>query len=381
MTEVTERKKKCKNYASVGGLYADLSGWPDDVSYYAKCPVCGDIHGSYKEMRQAHANRHCPACNLKQIKKIKDQIQQVIYQPEKKVKPLSAIVNEAEELPAPVPPEQPVPPVPQPELQVPEPPEDDDPLDGVDAMAEINRFLRGNWVQIAQRRLAQYLDCPIEDLVLDEEHSDDGHYDPDDPERADWVYFSEGGGDRSPQYQVFKTHDIAEGEALKRVRNDLEESPEMFSQDWLRGFIDDDKLKEGIGDPYEDHGDDVREMDYEERLQRMVDEDEIESDDQVFFKINGDPRVRTAAREQQLDAAVDRWVDSSKPDFDPWDYLEDIYPKDEVIKEALRIAGFDIEKAAKDAVDTDGWAHFMSSYDNESIELPGEEDYYAIRSQ
>ena len=48
---------------------------------------------------------------------------------------------------------------------------------------------------------------------------------------------------------------------------------------------------------------------------------------------------------------------------DPIAYLEDIYGRDEAIEQAINIAGIDIDAAAQDAVDTDGWAHFLCRYD------------------
>ena len=52
---------------------------------------------------------------------------------------------------------------------------------------------------------------------------------------------------------------------------------------------------------------------------------------------------------------------------DPMDYLRDIYGGD-ASKEAIRIAGIDIDAAAEDAVDTDGPEHFVARYDGKSHE-------------
>ena len=53
------------------------------------------------------------------------------------------------------------------------------------------------------------------------------------------------------------------------------------------------------------------------------------------------------------------------------DYLEDIYGKGDAVKQAIEIAGIDIDAAAEDAVDTDGAAHFLSSYDGNSYTTKG----------
>jgi hypothetical protein len=51
---------------------------------------------------------------------------------------------------------------------------------------------------------------------------------------------------------------------------------------------------------------------------------------------------------------------------DPMEYLEDIYGKEDAVKQAIKIAGIDIDAAAEEAVNVDGPAHFLSSYDGSS---------------
>jgi hypothetical protein len=349
-----DEKKKSVDHTRTKGVYADFSNWPKRVSFYAKCPLCGDIHGDYASLRDAHANHLCDGCNIKAIKKIKDQIKKAVYDPQTKVKPLSAIVNEA---------------------MLPEPPEDDepDPTAHLDPMAEIDRLLLGNWPMVARRRLAWYLNCNIEDLELWENGRG---YNADDPDASRSVEFSVGG----MTYKVFKDYDTAEQAALEQVREDLEHQPEIFSQIWLANYIDKEKLKQAIGDPHADWGEDERNLDYEEKLELMVKKDQIYGDDALFFKLNGDQRIKTAAREQQLDAVLEKWLESTKPEVDPWEWLEDVYGKDEAVKEALNMVSIDIDEAAAAAIREDGWVHFMSSYDGNSIDLPGNEGFIAIRT-
>lgn len=49
-------------------------------------------------------------------------------------------------------------------------------------------------------------------------------------------------------------------------------------------------------------------------------------------------------------------------------YLEDIYGREEAVKQAIEIAGLDVAEAAKDAIGSDGAGHFLSSYDGETHE-------------
>jgi hypothetical protein len=53
---------------------------------------------------------------------------------------------------------------------------------------------------------------------------------------------------------------------------------------------------------------------------------------------------------------------------DPIAYLEDIYGAEDAVKQAIEIAGIDVDAAAEDAVDTDGAAHFLARYDGNSYE-------------
>jgi hypothetical protein len=53
---------------------------------------------------------------------------------------------------------------------------------------------------------------------------------------------------------------------------------------------------------------------------------------------------------------------------DPMEYLEGIYGEKEAVEQAIKIAGIDIDAAAEDAIDTDGWQHFLARYDGNSDE-------------
>jgi len=44
-------------------------------------------------------------------------------------------------------------------------------------------------------------------------------------------------------------------------------------------------------------------------------------------------------------------------------YLEKIYGSEDAVKQAIEIAGIDVNAAAEDAVDTDGPEHFVARYD------------------
>ncbi len=207
----------------------------------------------------------------------------------------------------------------------------------------------------------------LRDLTIDEHWSErQGNYDTSDLDATRILKVDVG----EREYLIFKDESEAEAYALLIVRSDLNDSPEMFSQDWLRGFIDTDKLSDAIGDPHEEWENDVRGMYYEDLLTKMVEEGYVESDDTVFFKKNGDQRKENALRAAALNVYMEDYIDKEKPaQPDPWDYLEEIGSKEDAIKFAMEHVGVDIDEAAQSAVNTDGWPHFVARYDGHSYTL------------
>jgi len=349
-------------WAVARGVYADLSKWPREVEYYLKCPKCGLVHGGFKSMRDAHAKRLCDVCNVKAINDIKDQIQDVIHDPSHKPKSMAKIVGNkvAEAIDTFDPFDEP----PAEQAQgVPLPPEDEP--EPSDTMGEIDRLLLGNWVDVALREFCNDQGSELSDIEIDDRWHE-GNYDKDNPESTTKFKVDIG---RNEEWLFFKDSDEAESYALGLVRNDLKNEPEIFAQDWLKRFVDEDKLKYAIGDLHEEWEDDVRTLDYEELLTKMVDENYVEFDDPVFFKKNGELRLQTQARADALNVYMEDYIEKEKPTFEPWEYMEDTYGKEEAGKEAIKMVGIDVDAAAKNAVNTDGWPHFVARYDNESHDL------------
>lgn len=347
--------KAPNGWATTRGVYANLSRWPHEVQYYVKCPKCGLVHGDFKSMRDAHSKKLCDVCNLDAINGIKDEVQKVIHDPDHKPKEMISFAEADERFdPFDTPPEgEGVPPV---------PPEYEPNLEPSDTKSEIERLLLGNWVDVALRLFAENESLDLADLEIDDRFGD---YDSANPEST--TKFQINAGDL--EFLVFKNYDEAEAYALEIVRNDLQSEPEIFTQDWLRSYVDEEKLKNAIGDPYEDWEDEVRGLDYEELLDKMVEEGYVEDDDPVFFKKNGDKRIMNPVRVKALNKYMDDYIEREKPTWEPWQWLEDVYGAEEAIKQAIEMVGFDVDEAAKSAVSTDGWAHFVARYDGHSHEL------------
>jgi len=357
--------KAPEGWATTRGVYANLSNYPREIQYYVKCPKCGLVHGDFKSMRDAHAKKLCDVCNLDAINKLKDEVQDVIHDPDHKPKEMSKIVSEAAD------PFDPFDTPPEGEGAVPVPPEDEPSFtEPADTKGEIERLLLGNWVDVALRQFAEEERINLTDIEIDDNWGQ-GDYDADNLEATTRFKVDANG----QEFLIFKSEEVAEEYALEIVRNDLESEPELFAQDWLRGFVDEAKLRNAIGDPYEEWEDDVRNLYYEDLLDKMVEEGYVQNDDTVFFKKNTDKRIENPVRVKALNKYMEDYIEKEKPTWEPWQWLEDLYGKDEAQKQAIEMAGIDVDKAAKDAVATDGWPHFVARYDGNSHPLENDAIY------
>jgi hypothetical protein len=328
---VCEKKSPAPHWTHTRGIYADLSEWPRSIDYYVKCPECGHVHGFYKSMAEARSKRLCPSCDFDHVEKLKKEV---------------AKVDEAE-----LPPEQPF-----------------DPDAPVNPKADLERYVMGDWVALAKWQLEQVLH---ERLDFDPDDFPNRDIDYEDPESFSKIKFKVEGSDE--EYIIWKSEEDAEKDALDSVRNDLQDNPENFTQSWLENHLNVDKLRDFLKEDQltwtredfdEQHSDD------EAKVRAMVEEGKLT--EETFFKRNGELRKMTPALERLLEQAIDEWVTETVDSrlSDPLDYMREIYPEEEVMKQAIEWVGINVEEAAKDAVDTDGWQHFISRYDGKSIDLP-----------
>jgi hypothetical protein len=169
-------------------------------------------------------------------------------------------------------------------------------------------------------------------------------------------------------YIIASNDDIPERIALEQVRNDLESEPELFNQDWLQGHINEERLRndlysdveEGIRQSPDSYGWEPGEG---EELVRF--NAEGEEDDDGEYDSAGQPI------EEQTEPSDD-WLENKTNELlrYPVQYMQEIYGDADGIKQAIAIAGIDINAAAEEAVAADGWQHFLSRYDGNSYDLP-----------
>lgn len=164
------------------------------------------------------------------------------------------------------------------------------------------------------------------------------------------------------EYVVVEDDDEAESLALAVVRQDLDDEPEIFSQSFLEGQIDTDKLR--------------RELRYDVDDQTQEEAEELSRDADDFwrtaegFGMSAPDADEDGDMPDPTDSEIGDLADKMASDrlSDPMQYLEDIYGKADAVAKALEITGFNVDDAAEEAVSTDGWQHFLARYDGNSHE-------------
>lgn len=164
------------------------------------------------------------------------------------------------------------------------------------------------------------------------------------------------------EYYVVENNDAAEDEALARVKQDLENEPEIFEQHFIEQHIDTERLRRDLHSDVENQNreyvNDLSDSEFwgEAGRQGMTVPDDDED--------GNTPEPTDSDREDLAERITDEKLK------DPMEYLEDIYGKEDAVKQAIQIAGIDVDGAAQEAVNVDGAGHFLASYDGNLNETP-----------
>lgn len=206
--------------------------------------------------------------------------------------------------------------------------------------------------------MAEALDIDAEELRIKDSHLTDFG--------AGTVYqiTIRGGGHK--EWYVVADSDQERELAIEIVKQDLDDQPEIFNQSFIEQHIDTDRLRRDLeSDVVSMRIDDLTDM-----ADRRPDDFWREYENEGFDAPEEDEEgERPEPTHNEIEELAQKQAEEQLRD--PMAYLEDIYGREDATKEAIRIAGIDIDAAAEDAVDTDGAAHFLSSYDGQSYETPG----------
>lgn len=198
------------------------------------------------------------------------------------------------------------------------------------------------------------------------------------------------------EWTVVGDDDTAREIALAVVKQDLENEPEIFNPNFIERHINLDRLRRDLmSDVQNMRYEDLKEEAERRPLKFMEDNDiEIPSPQDALLRKHAeemsdeDKSVDQIYRELVDMSPEDQWAEiGGEPEVedsdiekiaeqeaeaqlkDPIAYLDDIFGED-AAKKAIEIAGINIDEAAEDAVDTDGWQHFLARYDGRSDETP-----------
>lgn len=204
-----------------------------------------------------------------------------------------------------------------------------------------------DWIEESLIDLQNEVD--MDDLVV--ENSNNNHYT---------------ASNGNAEFEVFETEDDARERAIERVKEDLEENPEYFNRTWIMNYID---------------GNDFFTDVYNEWNYGYVNDIENEGSDEYSNRLI----------EEMVENGIISSEEAKEQDFDAEDYKDsfvelltnnqieegngglqhyiDNFGEEQAFKVVLDNNLIDTDFASKDAVDTDGIAHFLSSYDGEQIDL------------
>jgi len=181
-------------------------------------------------------------------------------------------------------------------------------------------------------------------------------------------------------YNLYPSYDDMQEEAEARVKQDLEENPEIFNQDFLQQHLT-------IGEF--DRGELASDL-AESRLEGVEDEvaqeveDEVRNDlsdkeDRDNFEELVDDEVQKRL-EKALDNKRSEIIEEleEKLEDDPVGFLVDeegLWSREDLLKQSF--IQIDIDEAVESAIEEDGVEHFISSYDGESHETT--DDQYLVK--
>lgn len=172
------------------------------------------------------------------------------------------------------------------------------------------------------------------------------------------------------EYRVFKNDEVAEAEAVRQTKDNMESEPGSFTAEFMLGYVDVDRLKQDNRESACDV-EDIR-YDLERRTARTLDmlSDAGVLDLDAFMDENGDIVDELNPEQEALaEEAIEALAEKRFESFDVIEFYKDIYGED-YVAEILKTARIDYDKAAAGAVSTDGWQHFLASYDGNSTDLP-----------
>lgn len=165
------------------------------------------------------------------------------------------------------------------------------------------------------------------------------------------------------EYNIIKDEDEAERIATEHVTQDLEQEPSIFNQEWLSSHIDIQQAQHVFIDIYNEwnssYAEDIKTESSKRYTNRLAEE---MVDMGIITEEEGENE------EFDLDNKIDDFVEvMTESQIDEGDGGLEHYRLNFGDEEANKVITehqlIDINAAAEDAIDVDGWPHFISLYD------------------
>jgi hypothetical protein len=177
------------------------------------------------------------------------------------------------------------------------------------------------------------------------------------------VYISPGHGQ---EYYVVADDSVADELALAEVRERLQDDPaEYFPAEFLERHINTEKLAKELRDDLLDHRREaLKEADADEFWSNAENSSLV-----MYIPEEDEDGERRDQTPEEIEDLAEAQTDADLQD--PMAYLADIYGAAEAAKEAIKIAGIDVDSAAAEIIRDDGAGPTLSGYDGETHETPG----------
>ena len=207
------------------------------------------------------------------------------------------------------------------------------------------------------------------------------------------------------EYHIIKDDGEAESIAKEAVKADLEMEPEIFNKDWLESMLDKDGMVQGLAEEdwynwaevkEEKTGKDLKEGLYEDEISELRDEISQLEDELETSSEDEKEGIREEINEKK--GEIEEWEEEAeKSDYEDDEdyYLTELFNDEWLTEEELVdrhkdgiynefdmyfppeeiMRHIDLDEAAENAILTDGWPHYISSYNGDYEEI---DDGYVI---
>ena len=170
------------------------------------------------------------------------------------------------------------------------------------------------------------------------------------------------------EYTIYRTEDLAEQDAIERVKDDLQESAEYFNEEWLMGHISAESFFENLYNEWNmGYATDIMTEDDSRYGNRLIAE-------MVEWGIMDSDEANSSDAEETANERIEDFVQALTEDQinqgnEGLTYYIDNFGKEDAMIIVMANNLIDMDSASQDAVNVDGIGHFLSSYDGNTIYL------------